>query len=141
MAREHRLPTLWGLRWPSWADLPSWMEMEPEARWLRVEEFQEDGSVIVRAELPDIDPEKDVEVSVTDSVLHIQAHKEAKKERKSKSGYRSEFRYGEFERSIPLPPGTSVDDVKATYRDGVLEVRVPKAAAEEEITKVPVSRS
>ena len=70
---------------------------------LRVDEFRDGGSLVVRAELPGIDPEKDVDVSVSDGVLHIQAERQEKTEHKDKDGYRTEFRYGSFTRDIALP--------------------------------------
>ncbi len=50
---------------------------------------------------------------------------EEKSEHKSKTGYRSEFRYGSSMRSIALPAGVKEQDITATYKDGVLEVRAP----------------
>jgi HSP20 family protein len=96
----------------------------------------------VRAELPDIDPDKDVELSVTAGVLHIRAQREEKTEKKDKDAYRSEFRYGSFVRNVPLPEGVKEDDITASYTDGVLEVRAPMPAEEEKppVTKVPISR-
>ena len=56
-------------------------------------------------------------------------------------GYHSEFRYGEFEREISLPKGASAKDVKATYKDGILEVRIPcPEGTELEATKIPITR-
>lgn len=92
---------------------------------LRVEQFLDGNTLVVRAEVPGIDPEKDVDVSVADGVLHIKAEREEKSEQKTKSGYRSEFRYGSFSRNVSLPPGAREEDVTASYKDGVLEVRAP----------------
>lgn len=109
--------------------------------WLRVEELREDDTCIIRAELPDIDPEKDVEVSVTDHMLHISARREEHAEHKGKTR-RSEFRYGEFSRDLALPAGVDRDAVKASYKDGILEVRIPwPEAPKEATTRVEVSRS
>lgn len=119
------------------ADLNKWMPpdvLEPIRRFLdgdltmssiRVEQFLDGNTLVVRAEMPGIDPDKDVDVSVADGVLHIKAEREEKTEHKGKSGYRSEFRYGSFSRSVSLPPGAREEDVTATYKDGVLEVRAP----------------
>jgi HSP20 family protein len=93
--------------------------------WLRVEEFHDGDTLVVRAELPDIDPDKDVEVSSDDGIVHIHGHHEQKSERRQKRGYRSEFRYGDFDREIALPKGATAKDVEATYKDGILEVRIP----------------
>lgn len=109
--------------------------------WMKVEEFVDGETLVVRAELPGIDPDKDVELTITDGVLHIRAERQEKAEHKSKEGYRSEFRYGSFERSLFLPEGTKEGDVKASYGDGILEVRVPVEPVKASSTKVPVARS
>ena len=93
--------------------------------WMRVEEYRDGDDVVVRAELPGIDPDQDVEVSVADGILHIEAHREEQSEQKEKDGYRSEFRYGSFSRSFVLPANTDEENVSASYNDGVLEVRLP----------------
>jgi HSP20 family protein len=87
---------------------------------IRVEENLEAGQYGLRAELPGIDPDKDVEISVENGVLTVAAERREEK----KEPQRSEFRYGRFSRSITLPVRADEDDVKATYRDGILEVRV-----------------
>ena len=108
---------------------------------MRVEEFRDGGNLVVKAEMPGIDPEKDVDVSVSDGVLHIQAERQEKTENKDKDGYRTEFRYGSFTRDIVLPRGVKEEDVTASYRDGVLEVRVPVPEGSEVPKKVTVARS
>ena len=95
---------------------------------MKVEQFQDGTTLVVRAEVPGIDPDKDVDVSVSDGMLHIRAEREEKSEHKSKNGYRSEFRYGSFSRSVALPAGAKEEDITATYKDGVLEVRAPAPA-------------
>ena len=127
-------------------DLPDMFRrvMEVEAdwdKWLRVEEVVDEGTLVVRAELPGIDPDKDVEISVANGVLHIRAERQEKSEEKKKDSYRSEFRYGSFARNISLPAGATESDVSASYTDGVLEIRVPVGKDEgPEVVKVPVSR-
>ena len=109
--------------------------------WLRVEEYQEADTLVVKAEVPGIDPESDVDITVTGNQLHIAVRREEKSEHKDKEGYRSEFRYGTFSRTVALPDGVSQDDVQAQYRDGVLEVRVP--IPEEPIhssRRIPITR-
>lgn len=127
------------------ADLPEMFrrifENDSDKPWLRVEEFVDDKALVVRAELPGIDPDKDVELTVVDGVLRIRAEREEKSEHKGKDSYRSEFRYGSFTRNIPLPAGCSETDVTATYRDGVLEIRVPTTEEQPtEPVKIPVAR-
>jgi len=125
-----------------WPDMfRRFFDVDWDAGWLRVEEFRDGDTMVVRAELPGIDPDKDVELTVVDGVLHIRAHREEKSEEKSKHGYRSEFRYGSFTRSFELPAGIDESEIKASYTDGVLEVRVPAPVeVKSEVTKVPVSR-
>ena len=101
--------------------------------WMRVEEFQDAGQLVIRAEVPGIDPSKDVEVSLTRDTLHIRAERHEQSETTDKSGYRTEFRYGSFTREFVLPEGVSVEDIKASYHDGILEVR---AAIPEEGKKI-----
>jgi HSP20 family protein len=112
-----------------------------EPGWLRVEEFVEDATMVVRVELPGIDPEKDVDISLQNGRLRISAKREEKSEHKEKDSYRSEFHYGSFVREIALPEGCTESDVTASYTDGVLEVRVPMGeAARPEPVKIPVTR-
>ena len=92
---------------------------------IRVEEFIDGKTLVVRAELPGIDPDKNVEVTISDGILHIHAERQEKEEHKNKEQFRSEFRYGSFSRSIPLPEGVKEEEIKASYADGVLEVRTP----------------
>jgi HSP20 family protein len=115
-----------------------WPEMV-ESSDMRLEEFEDDGVLVVRAELPGIDPEKDVDITMADHTLRIRAERRAKSETKGKDSYRTEFRYGSFVRSIALPADVSADDVHAHYSDGVLEIRIPKSEREA-AKKIPVER-
>lgn len=110
---------------------------------MRVEEYLDGDTCVIRAELPGIDPDKDVEISVADGVLHLRAEREEHTEERRPEGYRSEFHYGSLARSIRLPEGATEADVSATYKDGILEIRVPapKEAATAAPTKVQISRS
>ncbi|GAA3314509.1 Hsp20/alpha crystallin family protein [Arthrobacter ramosus] len=108
---------------------------------LRIEQYQEGETLVVRVDLPGIDPESDVDISVADDTLHIQARREEDAERMDKKGYRSELRYGERSRSIPLPRGVSQDGIVATYEDGVLEIRIQvPEQSEPQTTKIRVVR-
>ena len=106
---------------------------------MKVEEYREDGTVVVRAELPGIDPDKDVEVTVTDGVLRIHAQRTERTKHEDAKHYRSEFTYGSFGRTFRLPAGATEQDVKATYKDGILEVRVPVDERKASTQKVPVT--
>jgi HSP20 family protein len=117
-------------------------QWDEAAGWLRVEELVQDDNLVVRAELPGIDPEKDVDISVVNGALVIRAEKQEKSEEKDNDSYRSEFHYGSFVREIALPAGVEESQIAATYRDGVLEVRVPMGEGIEPAkVKIPISRS
>jgi HSP20 family protein len=129
--------------WPTWMarlGFPDMWEAIGGGHELKVEEFRDNGSMVVRAELPGIDPDKDVEVTMADGRLRIHAERTEQSDRHDDRTYRSEFRYGEFDRVLPLPTGTKADEVKASYRDGILEVRLPIAEAAD-VQKVEIARS
>lgn len=92
---------------------------------LHLEEFVEDGAFVIRAEMPGVDPDKDIELTVRDGVLDLRAHREERSREDLPGGYRSEFRYGSFRRSVRLPDGVTEDEIKASYKDGILDVRIP----------------
>jgi HSP20 family protein len=91
-----------------------------------VESFVQHGSLVVRADLPGIDP-KEVEVSVLGNVLTIKGERKRKKEVKSEDYIRREVSYGSFERRMTLPEGVQTEKVKAQFKDGVVEVTMPLA--------------
>ncbi|WP_099022495.1 Hsp20/alpha crystallin family protein [Mycolicibacterium palauense] len=105
------------------AGFPSFANLRPliDARAMRLEdEMTEDGRYEVRAEIPGVDPAKDVDVTVQDGRLTIKAERSEKSESKG----RSEFSYGSFVRSVTLPQGADEEDIKATYDKGILTVSV-----------------
>jgi HSP20 family protein len=84
---------------------------------------------VIRAELPGVDPERDIDISVENDVLTIAAERrESSREGTGERGLQSEFRYGSFVRQVRLPAGTSPEVISATYKDGVLEIQMPSAA-------------
>ncbi len=108
---------------------------------MKVEEFRDGDTLVVRAEMPGIDPDNDVEITVSDGMLHLRAERRSETKSDDRKGYRSEFRYGSFARSVRLPAGAGEDDVKASYNDGILEVRVPIDERSNGAKKIPISRS
>lgn len=109
---------------------------------IRLEEYVDGETCVIRAELPGIDPDKDVEITVSDGVLHLKAHREEKAEERKPAVFRSEFHYGSFDRAIRLPEGATEADVKASYTNGILEVRVPIAKPViEPATRIPITHS
>ncbi len=87
---------------------------------------QEKNSVIVEANLPDIDQDK-IDISVENDVLTISGRTEEKKEVKREDYYRKEIREGSFSRSIILPMGVKTDQAEANYKKGILRIIFPKA--------------
>jgi len=88
---------------------------------LRIEEYRQDDRFVVRAEIPGIDPAKDVTVITEDGLLRIAAVRLGQTEETKDDG-RTEFRYGTFHRSIPLPPGAKDNTIHASYVNGILEI-------------------
>lgn len=106
-----------------WAEsFPPLIGLRPMAalQGIRIEDYVKDGCYVIRAELPGIDPDKDVTVTVAERSLTIAA--ERTEERKDK--YRSEFRYGSFSRTVTLPAEAREDTLKAGYANGILTVTV-----------------
>jgi HSP20 family protein len=127
------------IRWPmDWSELLS--EAGGEMQF-RVEERMEDDELVVRADLPGVDPDKDVEITLTDHTLRIQAERRQETKTEDAKGYRSEVRYGTFVRTLALPTAADSEDVKATYTDGVLEVHVPLDARTATSRKVAITRT
>jgi HSP20 family protein len=130
------------LQWPLFgrARVPDlWRSLIEESDF-RVEEFEDDGTRVIRAELPGVDPDQDVEITIEGDELRIRAERRQEEKVEEKGRFRSEFRYGSFARRLTLPAGAVADDVKATYHDGVLEVRVPISSEKAAATKIPVAR-
>jgi HSP20 family protein len=92
---------------------------------ISVDEYRDGQTLVVRAELAGIDPEKDVQLTVDQGMLRIDAERRVEKDTEDKGYTRHELRYGRFSRTLPLPEGATESDITATYKDGILEVRVP----------------
>jgi HSP20 family protein len=103
-----------------WMDSPMTMIRPLFGQGMRMEDYVKEGRYIVRAELPGVDPQKEIDVSVSDGILNIRA--ERREEEVDKT--HSEFRYGSFSRRIVLPPGADEDHIEASYDKGILEVAV-----------------
>jgi HSP20 family protein len=90
-----------------------------------VDVFEEKDDVVVKAEVPGMDKDN-IEVTLSDSTLTIKGEKKKEEEIKEDNYYRSERSYGSFVRTLDLPKEVHADKVKATFKNGVLEVRMPK---------------
>ncbi len=97
-----------------------------------------DGDLVIRLDLPGIDPGKDVQVTVENGMLCIRGERH---EPTAEHGglYRRQWRYGAFEQGIALPEGVTGEGITASYTNGVLEVVVPKAAPGAQPRTIPVT--
>ena len=104
----------------------------------RTDVVETDNGVEISIELPGME-QKDVEVSLTGDSLTIRGEKKIEKQEDKKGYYVSERSYGSVYRSIPLPPGVDADKADATFKNGVLTVRLPQTAeAKEKVKRVEV---
>jgi HSP20 family protein len=108
--------------------------------FIPVDEFHKDGTLVIRAEIPGIDPDKDVDLTVTDGMLHMAVTRREETNVEDEHYVRQEMRYGSFERLLPLPEGVDDADITATYKDGILEVVVP-VAEPTETKKIVIAKS
>jgi HSP20 family protein len=90
-----------------------------------VDMYETKDELVVTAELPGLS-EKDINLSITGDVLVVKGERRWNQEVKQESYYRGERWFGRFERTIPLPIPVQAEKVKASYRDGVLTVSLPK---------------
>ena len=141
MALTRRSPKVFEYRDPFGFWAFDWPELFRSAPTLRVEEYMEGDTLVIRAELPGIDPDKDVEITIGDGLLHIHAERRQEEKVEEKDLYRSELRYGAFTRTMPLPAGAGEKDFDASYKAGILEIRVPVEQQKVEATKIPVRTS
>ena len=133
-------------RFADWFDMPDMVRFFDRPMWanhLRIEEERRDDALVVRAEMPGIDPDRDVTIELEEGLLTIRAERREEERKETEGKVVSEFRYGTFARTLAVPKGVKPEDVKATYRDGILEVTVPMPApvAAAGPTKVAISRS
>jgi HSP20 family protein len=102
-----------------------------------IEVRERDGQLVVHAELPGLNKD-DVKVEVTPAGLIVQGERKREQDEERGGIYRSERSYGSFYRSIPLPEGANVEQAKAQFNNGVLEVTVPIPAARQKTRQVPI---
>ena len=102
-----------------------------------VEVYQQDGQYVVRADLAGLRPD-DVRVEVTDGALVIEGERIDEREQDRGRVHRTEIRYGRFSRVIPLPDEAKVDEARARFENGVLEVDIPVQQQQENRRQIQV---
>lgn len=95
----------------------------------KVDVSEDKDNIYVEADVPGFD-QKDIKVSLKDGALSLSAKKESAKEEKKKNYHRIERAYGSFYRQIPLPGQIDESKVKAVYKNGVLNLTLPKREEE-----------
>lgn len=142
---------------PRWGEIDRWFDRLTEDFWRRpfpsfmfgerwplpmistkapsLDVFEEKDEIVVKADLPGMNKDE-IEVTVTGDVVTIKGEKKKEEEVKEKDYYRRERSYGSFVRSVELPCDVKSEQIKANFKDGVLEVRMPKT---EEAKKKSVS--
>jgi HSP20 family protein len=113
---------------PPWAWVDELFRDGDWRRSFKIEESRDGDAIVVRAELPGVDPEKDVVVEVVDNELVIRAQRSETHRSHDDHVYRSEIRYGSLMRSIPIPSDVDESKIEASYKDGMLEVRMHSTA-------------
>lgn len=103
-----------------------------------VDVFDRDEDLVIRAELPGIDPEKDVEITLREGVLTIRGERRHEARSTQNGMERIESATGSFSRSVALPEGVTEEDVRAQYENGILEVVVPGAAKLSGVRRIPI---
>lgn len=105
-----------------------WLQSLPEMEQVaapNVDVYEEGDKVIVKAEVPGISKE-DIDVTFKDNILTISGEKKKEEKVENKNYYQIERSYGSFSRSVYLPTEVKSEEASATFRDGVLEIEIPK---------------
>ncbi|MBE0427964.1 MAG: Hsp20/alpha crystallin family protein [Nitrospirae bacterium] len=121
---------------PSWwprLGLPEMEEISPS-----VDVFTEGDDVVVKAELPGMQKE-DIDVSLTEDAITISGEKKKEEKVEKKDYYSLERSYGSFKRSFSLPAEVQTEKASAKFKDGILEIRIPKTEeAKQKEKKIPI---
>jgi HSP20 family protein len=102
---------------------------------IRLETYRRDDKLVVLAEIPGIDPAKDVSITTQDGVLRMGVVRI----KKTEEGAHTEFRYGTFYRTVMLPLGTKEDTISASYANGILEITMTVADPAHATRSIPIA--
>ena len=109
------------MEWPSWAE----GKAPFEGKTPRVDVIDREGEVVVKAELPGVE-KKDVDISVTRNTVTIKGTTSHEEKEEKGDYYRCEMSRGAYQRTVMLPADVAEDQAKAKFKDGVLELTLPK---------------
>jgi HSP20 family protein len=126
---QDEMARLWSQTWPFMPrPLARPLRRLAATAWTpRMDVFEKGGNLMVKAELPGLKRE-DIEVTLVEGDLVIRGERKAEHEVKEEHYYRMERSYGSFFRRVPLDFAPKAQEIKATYKDGVLEIVVPRPA-------------
>ena len=132
------------VKWNPWREMPTiqnrinrmfddpffrfgrWTDDDSTGMWNpAVDLFEKDDHFVIKAELPGVD-KNDIKVDLKDRVLTVSGERNSDNEVKEENYYRRERSYGKFQRAFRLPADVDSDKIKAEFKDGVLQVEVPK---------------
>ena len=112
------------MSWPQWGN----QEIMTTGDWApRVDISETDKEFVIKAEIPEVN-KQDVKVTVDNGVLTIRGERKKEKEEKNKKFHRVERFYGSFSRSFTLPENADEAKIEASFKDGVLNLQIPKLA-------------
>ncbi|AFY56454.1 molecular chaperone (small heat shock protein) [Rivularia sp. PCC 7116] len=117
--------------WNPWQELNA-LQSQLDREFVKVPaaELQADEEAIyLRLELPGMEA-KDLDIEVTEKAVSITAQRKNQSENQENGAFRTEFHYGKFHRVIPLPARVQNTNVSADYKDGILNLTLPKTEAE-----------
>ncbi len=125
-----RVSPLWSERW--WPSREIGFSVPP------IDLYEKKDEIIAKVELPGLEKDE-VQVNITDNLLTIKGEKKREEEIEEEDYYRAERSYGSFSRSVDLPKEVQVEKARASFKNGILEVRLPKSdEAKKKETKVKV---
>jgi HSP20 family protein len=117
---------MFGNAWPLLPPPIAHSLLSPPAAWTpRMDVYEKDGNLVVNAELPGVKSE-DIQVTVQGKALIVAGERKTESEVKEEDNHRAERAYGRFYRYLPFDFEPDADKVQATFKDGALEVRIPK---------------
>ena len=117
--RHWMRPMQWD--WPEWGHLPSPFG----GKMPRVDMIDRDGELLIRAELPGVEKD-DLDVSMTDNTITIKGKTASEDIDEKENYYRAEITRGAFSRTLVLPADVDLDKIHSTFKNGLLEMTVPK---------------
>ena len=106
-------------------------EAQPEVMVPPVEVYETDRELVVKMDIPGVKKE-DIDITVRENAVVVKAERKEEQEEKTENVFRAERFYGVIERVVPLPVEVKPEEATAEYKDGVLEIRIPKLQVEKE---------